>query len=114
MLSHIVYNDLDPKWPAGLSSVIAKDLLRGDMGFTGVTVTDDLDMGAIDKHFDVRSFVKRICEAEIDIALICHDRQKMVATYEALLESIRGSEGQRKKAVVSAERILRLKEKYAT
>jgi beta-N-acetylhexosaminidase len=113
MLSHIVYNDLDPTWPAGLSSIIAKDLLRGDMGFTGVTVTDDLDMGAIDKHYDVRSFVNRICDAEIDIALICHDRQKMVATYEALLAAIRSSEDQRNKFVASVERILRLKERYA-
>jgi beta-N-acetylhexosaminidase len=113
MLSHIVYNDLDSTWPAGLSSVIAKDLLRGDMGFTGVTVTDDLDMGAIDKNFDVHSFAHRICEAEIDIALICHDRQKMVATYEAFLEAIRSSEDQRKKSVASVERILRLKEIYA-
>jgi beta-N-acetylhexosaminidase len=113
MLSHIVYNDLDPTWPAGLSSIIAKDLLRATLGFSGVTVTDDLDMGAIDKHYDVNVFVDRICEAEIDMALICHDMPKMVATYEALLAAIRRSEDERRKSVASAERILRLKERYA-
>ena len=112
MLSHIVYNDLDPNWPAGLSSVIARDLLRNEMGFKGVTVTDDLDMGAIDKYYNVDSFVSRICEAKIDIALICHDRQKMVATYEALLEALRSGDEQRKNFVASAERILGLKARY--
>jgi beta-N-acetylhexosaminidase len=112
MLSHIVYNDVDPVWPAGLSSIIAKDWLRGKMGFTGVTITDDLDMGAIDRHYDVSTFVDRICEADIDLALICHDKEKMAAAYEALLAAIRGSEQVKRKARESVGRILRLKEKY--
>jgi beta-N-acetylhexosaminidase len=112
MLSHVVYKDLDPTWPAGLSSIIAKDLLRETMGFEGVTITDDLDMGAIDKHFDVGTFVKRICRAEIDIALICHDRQKIEATYEEMLNAIRRSEDVRNKTVSSVQRILNLKERY--
>jgi beta-N-acetylhexosaminidase len=112
MLSHIVYNDLDPTWPAGLSRIIGKDLLRGEMGFQGVTITDDLDMGAIDKHYDVGTFVERICQAEMDIALICHDRQKMATTHNALLAALRKSEDQRARFVASVKRILRLKERY--
>jgi len=113
MLSHIVYNDVDATWPAGLSSVIARDLLRGTMGFTGVTITDDLDMGAIDKHYDVGTFVERICKAEIDMALICHDKKKMAVAYEALLTAIRSSDEVKSKTVDSVVRILRLKERYA-
>lgn len=112
MLSHIIYNDIDPAWPAGLSSIIARDLLRGKMGFKGVTITDDLDMGAIDKHYDVSTFVHRVCEADIDMALICHDREKMVATYEALLAAIRSSEQVKRKTIESVRRILSLKERY--
>jgi beta-N-acetylhexosaminidase len=113
MLSHIVYNDLDSNWPAGLSSIIARDMLRGKMGFKGVTITDDLDMGAIDKHYDVSTFAHRICEAEIDMALICHDREKMVATHGALLAAIRSSEEVKKKTLDSVGRILKLKQRYA-
>jgi beta-N-acetylhexosaminidase len=113
MLSHVVYRDLDPAWPAGLSTVIAKDLLRGTLGFEGITITDDLDMGAIDAHFDLDTFVTRISDAEIDIALICHDRAKIERAYGALLKAVRASDDQRTKAVASVQRILNLKKRYA-
>jgi beta-N-acetylhexosaminidase len=113
MLSHIVYTDIDSRWPAGLSAAIAKDILRDSMGFAGVSITDDLDMGAIDKHFDVDTFVQRICEAEVDIALICHDREKMEATYDALLGAVKGSEKTRRDTLASVQRIMQLKARYA-
>ena len=112
MLSHVIYTDLDPEWPASLSSVIAKDLLQETMGFNGVTITDDLDMGAIDKRFDPDTVVRRIAEAEIDIALICHDRAKIEAAHLALLKVIRQSRDARRKRVASVQRILDLKENY--
>ena len=113
MLSHVVYRDLDPAWPAGLSTVIAKNLLRGTLGFEGITITDDLDMGAIDAHFDLDTFVTRISDAEIDVALICHDRAKIEGAYRALLKAVRASDDQRTKAVASVRRILNLKKRYA-
>jgi beta-N-acetylhexosaminidase len=112
MLSHVVYEDLDPRWPASLSSVIAEDLLRQAMGFKGITMTDDLDMGAIDKHFDVETVVRRVSEAGIDIALICRDRQKAEKAYGALIEAARESEDSKRKATASVQRILNLKQKY--
>ena len=112
MLSHVVYSDLDPEWPASLSSVIAKELLRETMGFKGIVITDDLDMGAIDKHFEVNTFVERISGAEIDIALICHDQVKAEAAYGALLKAIKRSEDVRRRTLASVQRILNLKEKY--
>jgi len=113
MLSHVVYQALDPAWPAGLSTVIAKDVLRGTLGFQGMTITDDLDMGAIDTHFDLDTFVARISDAEIDMALICHDRAKIEGTYGALLKAVGTSEDEKTKALASVQRILRLKENYA-
>ncbi len=112
MLSHVVYRDLDQQWPASLSTVIARDLLRKDMGFEGLTMTDDLDMGAIDKHFDVETTLRRISDAEIDIALICHDRLKMEKAHRALLKAVRESEDARSKATASVRRILHMKRKY--
>ncbi|MCG8618650.1 MAG: beta-N-acetylhexosaminidase, partial [Desulfobacterales bacterium] len=47
MLSHISYPGLDDTWQASLSPVIARDLLRRDLGYDGLTMTDDLDMKAI-------------------------------------------------------------------
>ena len=112
MLSHVVYRALDAKWPASLSAIVAKDLLRDAMGFEGITITDDLDMGAIERHFDIETAVRRISEAEIDIVLICHNRQKMERAYQVLLEVAGASGESRRKASISVQRILNLKRKY--
>ena len=47
MVSWAVYPALDPRWPAGLSPVIIGGELRGRLGFTGVTITDALEAGAL-------------------------------------------------------------------
>jgi len=47
MLSHILYTGIDNRWPAGMSIRIARTLLRNRMGYGGVVMTDDLDMGSI-------------------------------------------------------------------
>jgi len=114
MLSHVVYEALDQQWPASLSSIISKDLLRETLGFQGITVTDDLDMGAIDKHFDIETAIRRISDAEIDITLICHSRLKVERAYQALVRAVGESAESRRKAIASVQRILNLKQKYTT
>jgi len=112
MLSHIRYTGVDPKWPASLSEAIARDLLRQTMGYNGVVMTDDLDMGAIRNHFDIRTSTKQILAADIDIALICHRSPDMETVYEIIYNSLKHSEDLRKRGEVSANRILSLKQKY--
>jgi beta-N-acetylhexosaminidase len=112
MLSHVVYKAFDAEWPASLSSVIAKGVLRESMGFGGIIMTDDLDMGAIEKHFDIETAIRRISDAEIDIALICHNRQKIEMAHQVLLEAIGETEESRRKAAACVQRILNLKQKY--
>ena len=47
MTSHLIYSELDPDRVASLSPIIINDLLRGELGYTGSILTDDLEMGAI-------------------------------------------------------------------
>jgi beta-N-acetylhexosaminidase len=82
------------------------------MGFGGIIMTDDLDMGAIEKHFDIETAVRRISGADIDIALICHSRQKIEKAYQVLLEVVGETEESRRNASASVQRILNLKQKY--
>jgi len=70
MLSHILYTDLDRKWQASLSQNIAHRILRRQMGYKGIVMTDDLDMKAIEH--DMKTCIYRIMVSGIDIALICH------------------------------------------
>jgi len=112
MLSHIFYKNLDPQWPASLSDKIAKVLLREQMGFDGIVLTDDLDMGAIVQHYDIQTVIHRILAAEIDLALICHKGPNIEIAYQTLLQEIRVSADMKAKGIESAKRIMKLKEKY--
>ena len=109
MLSHVIYTAIDPQWPASLSPAIARDLLRQTMGFKGVTITDDLDMGAIQNHFDIETVARQVLDADIDIALICHDRHKMTGAHEALSRTVADSADLRGRAKASVGRLLDLK-----
>jgi len=51
MTSHIIFTALDPDNPATLSSAILKDVLRGQLGFEGVIVSDSMNMQAILKNY---------------------------------------------------------------
>ena len=112
MLSHIFYKKLDPQWPASLSGQIAKDFLRKRMGFDGIVITDDLDMGAIAKHFDIQISIRQILAAEIDLALICHQGPNIEIAYKEILQMITDSSEKKARGIESVLRIENLKNKY--
>jgi beta-N-acetylhexosaminidase len=82
------------------------------LGFDGIVLTDDLDMGAIVKHYDIQTAIRRILAAEIDIALICHKGPNIETAYEEFLQGITDSAGTKTKGIESVERIMKLKKKY--
>jgi beta-N-acetylhexosaminidase len=112
MLSHIRYKGIDPDWPASLSKIIAADLLRGRMGYDGVVMTDDLDMGAIQKHYDLKTSIERILSAGIDMPLICHAGPGIENAFREILDAQKRSYAMKAKGMKSLERIMRLKMKY--
>ena len=72
MLSHIRYTRIDPIWPASLSPAVTAGLLRRQLSYEGVVMTDDLDMGAIKPMFEIETAIGQILKSDVDIALICH------------------------------------------
>ncbi len=67
MTSHLFHRGLDPNFPATLSSKILNDLLRGQMGFDGVIISDDPQMGAIAKHYDLKTVIQLMINAGVDM-----------------------------------------------
>ncbi len=114
MLSHILYRNIDPKWPASLSVLIAKDLLRGRMGFSGLVFTDDLDMGAVGRHFGIDDMIRRIVLAEIDIALICHKGPNIERAYDLLLNETQAGSRAAAASAASFRRIMKKKQALST
>lgn len=110
MLSHIQYNFIDPDWPASLSIKIVKDLLRSKMKYNGLVMTDDLDMKAV--TIDIKSSLKRIIEADVDIALICHKSGDIKTAYNELLSYTKASDENHMNCSNSVKRIMSLKTDY--
>lgn len=88
MIGHIAISGLDEiRRPASLSPAIIRDLLRKDMGFEGLVMTDDLDMGAILNHFGFPETMRLGIEAGNDMLMICH-RVEMARTAKSAIESL--------------------------
>jgi beta-N-acetylhexosaminidase len=112
MLSHILYPALDPDWPASLSRPIVSGWLRHRMGYDGVVVTDDLEMGAVARHYGFGESVRQVLRAEVDLALICHTAALVEEARDRMARRISASEKIRRRHARSLERILRLKSRY--
>ena len=112
MLGHILYPEQDADWPAGMSEKIARKLLRERLGFQGLVLSDDLDMGAIRKHYDIPAVIQRLLTADIDITLICHRSPDMETAHATMAKMISEDEEMRKRAEQSVRRILEAKKKF--
>ena len=84
MTSHAVYAALDGALPGTLSRTVIHDLLRGRCGYDGMIVTDDMEMGAIEKFVDFPEAVAKAFQAGADLVLICHDHHKIRQALAAL------------------------------
>lgn len=73
MIGHIAFAELDPSGlPASLAPAITTRLLREEMGFEGLVMTDDLDMGAILNHYGFDEMIRLGLAAGNDLLMICH------------------------------------------
>jgi beta-N-acetylhexosaminidase len=113
MSSHPYYPQLDPdpKMIATFSRRIIYDYLRGELNFTGVIASDDLEMGAIKAICPVGEAGVLAARAGHDLLLVCHDLKAQKEVYEQLLEAYRRRELPLNELEESADRIRRLQAK---
>ncbi len=92
MVGHISISGLEPgDRPASLSASMIKGLLRADLGFNGLIMTDDLDMGAILNHYGFEETIKLGVAAGNDLLMICH-RVELAAEARKVLERLPAGE----------------------
>lgn len=109
MVSHLKYPALDPENSASLSPIITTGLLRNELGFTGVIITDDLDMGAISNYYDFENLGVQAVKAGADIVLSCHDYSKQQKIYLGILSAVERGEISESRIDESVRRILEMK-----
>ena len=84
MSSHAIYPSLDQTLPATLSANIMSKLLREKMGFSGLIISDDLEMGAIERVTGVPEGAANAFEAGIDLLLICSKQDYLLESIEII------------------------------
>jgi len=73
MVAHIFNRNIDPDYPASLSSVFIQNELRGQLGFKGAVISDDMDMGAIRKYYGFADAIVRAVLAGNDMLIISNN-----------------------------------------
>jgi beta-N-acetylhexosaminidase len=86
MTSHVLYKAIDPERPATTSPLVINDIIRGEIGFKGVLVSDDLSMEAL--RGDIADRTKRARAAGCDLALHCNGRLDEMRAVAAAAEAV--------------------------
>ncbi len=114
MTAHIVNRKLEPSGrPATLSRTIIKGILRDSLGFEGVVVSDDMQMGAIREHFGFKEAIKLALEADVDILIYgnnsIYDEDVSLKALSIIRRMVIEGEIPESKIEESYQRIMRLK-----
>ena len=111
-IAHVVYSTLDDV-PATMSRKIVTGLLRQELGFQGLIISDCMEMNAISRTYGIEEGVIRAVQAGIELIFVSHLHDKVRSSMEALAAAV--EQGRVPMAVIDAavERILTYKQQYA-
>jgi beta-N-acetylhexosaminidase len=109
MTAHVIYTAWDAKNPATFSKMILQDILRQQLGFQGVILSDDLEMKAVENYFPFDAFPRMGIEAGLDMFLICNNVEKVRALHDQLIRDVDNGTIPTAPIQQSVERILHLK-----
>lgn len=112
MIAHILMPKLDKDAPASFSSVIIHDLLREELGFEGVVISDDMTMGAITEHYDMSQAAVKFVRAGGNIVLVGHGEDNIQSVVKALTVAVEQGDISINVLNERVTQILKLKEKY--
>ncbi len=87
MTAHVSFPALDPIWPATLSRRILTELLRDEMGFSGVIVSDDLGMKAVADRYSIEDLAVGAITAGADVLLVREPVDRQLRAFEALVRA---------------------------
>ncbi len=88
MTAHVVFEAVDPGIPATMSRKALDLILRGELGFQGVIVSDDLEMKAVADYFPVEEAAVVGALAGVDLFLACHRAEVQHKVIEALVKAV--------------------------
>ena len=112
MVSHAAYPEVTAeRIPASLSKKWITGILRKRIGYNGLIVSDDMEMGAVLDFAPIEQTVVQHIRAGGDLALICHKEERVVRAYEALIREVERDRKFGRRAQESQQRVLVFKRK---
>lgn len=106
MVTHIKYPTYDKVNPASISPIIIQDLLRKKLGFKGIVVTDDLEMGAVNKYFTYEDLGYNAIKAGADMLLVCHTFENQQRVFNGIIKAVESKKLSEERIDESVKRIL--------
>ena len=113
MTAHVIFEALDPGVPATMSHKVLTGLLREELGFGGLIVSDDLEMRAVADHYDLPSAAVASLEAGCDLFLVCHRESVQRACIEAVARAVESGKIKRERFDQARARVQSLSMRFA-
>jgi len=110
MISHVLYPNIDPVYPASLSKEWIQEILRRQMGYRGLVISDDLRMNAIKQEYPLEDSVVQAVNAGVDVLLVTDNLERRVMN--ALVAGVKGGKIKLSSVNLAYERIMGTKRKY--
>jgi beta-N-acetylhexosaminidase len=113
MVSHAAYPKVSGgRTPASLSQKWISDVLRKKIGYRGLVISDDLEMGGILSAAPIEQAAVEHIRAGGDLALICHKEESVQAAYGAMIRTAQRDPGFARRVQESSRRVLAFKKKH--
>jgi beta-N-acetylhexosaminidase len=104
MTAHVIYNPIDPIYPGTMSRKILGGILREQLGFNGLVVSDDMQMKAIADHYGFDDAVVRAVDAGVDLLWICHTTELQARAIDVIAKAVAGGHLPRRRLEEAARR----------
>jgi beta-N-acetylhexosaminidase len=111
MSAHVIYHAWDDKNTATFSPMILTKILRDQLGFKGLVMSDDLEMKAVQDHVNFDLFPTVGLDAGLDIFLVCHDIEKIKSLQSQMLADVEAGHISSARIDQSVRRVLDVKSK---
>lgn len=113
MTAHVVFESLDPGVPATMSERVIRGLLREELGYDGLIISDDLEMRAVYDLYGIEESAVRAIRAGCDLLLICSRYDDLRLAREALIREAEASTEFKARLEDAAKRTLSFRRRFA-
>lgn len=112
MVGHILLPKIDNKYPSSMSYEIVTNILRKDLGFNGLVVSDDMTMAAITENYSIEEAAVKSINAGVDLLLVCQKYENTENVLKALKEAVLNGTISKERLDNALYNIISIKKKY--